>query len=103
MNRHQKNLSNCLKLLDHYISVVFPVAYIAPWSAGHEIVRVGLRHQFFEQALKSVSLGFEEGKAKILFITDLLVAIHAVQGQERLNVFRLNLMVSSDPNVGVHD
>jgi hypothetical protein len=32
-----------------------------------------------------------------------LYAIHVVQGQERLNVFRRNLMVSSDPNGEAHD
>ena len=64
---------------------------------------MGLRHQFFEKALKFVCLGFKEDDAEIFLVAELLYAIHAVQGQERLNVFRLNLMVSSDPNVGVHD
>ena len=46
------------------------------------------------EALKSVPLGFQEDNAEILFVAELLYAIHAVQGHNRLSVFRHNLMAS---------
>lgn len=68
------------------VPVVLSITDLAPWAAGHEVVRMGPRHQLFKQMLKPVPFRLQEGDSKILLIIELLNAIHDVQGREQMSL-----------------